>query len=110
MTNFDVIMVGAYVGSGLVATHLQKAGANVCLIEARYQVSTFIPTMEVFPNIDLFEASGRLSLGFEIAGFEVLTDVDIDSAGMKIYSYNFPKKAMIRDIRQLESMKLMKTA
>jgi len=64
-----------------------------------------------FTVIDLFAAPGGLSLGFEMAGFEVLAGVDIDPKGMETYSYNFPKaKAIVRDIRRLESRELMKIA
>jgi DNA (cytosine-5)-methyltransferase 1 len=68
-------------------------------------------TKSGFTAIDLFAAPGGLSLGFEMAGFEVLAGVDVDPAGMETYSYNFPRsKAIVRDIRQLESRELMRLA
>lgn len=64
-----------------------------------------------FTMIDLFCAPGGLSLGFEMAGFNILAGVDIDPAGMETYSYNFPKvKPIVKDIKRLESRELMKTA
>ncbi len=61
--------------------------------------------------IDLFAAPGGLSLGFEMAGFKPLAAVDIDSKGMKTYSYNLPdSEVIIADIRKLESRELMKCA
>jgi DNA (cytosine-5)-methyltransferase 1 len=64
-----------------------------------------------FTVIDLFAAPGGLSLGFEMAGFEVLAGVDVDPIGMETYRYNFPKaKAIVRDIRKLDSGELMKIA
>jgi len=64
-----------------------------------------------FTVIDLFAAPGGLSLGFEMSGFEVLAGVDIDPKGMETYKYNFPKaKAIVKDIRKLESRELMEIA
>jgi DNA (cytosine-5)-methyltransferase 1 len=68
-------------------------------------------TKSGFTVIDLFAAPGGLSLGFEMAGFEVLAGVDVDPAGMETYSHNFPgSRAILRDIRQLESRELMRLA
>lgn len=64
-----------------------------------------------FTVIDLFAAPGGLSLGFEMAGFEVIAGVDVDVRGMETYRYNFPRaKTIVRDIRKLESRELMKIA
>ena len=61
--------------------------------------------------IDLFAAPGGLSLGFEMAGFRLVAAVDMDQKGMMTYSYNFPdSKAIVADIRKLESRELMKRA
>lgn len=62
-----------------------------------------------FALIDLFAAPGGLSLGFEMAGFRSLAAVDVDSRGMKTYSYNFPdSEAITGDIRELDTRELMK--
>ena len=64
-----------------------------------------------FTVIDLFAAPGGLSLGFEMAGFEVLAGVDIDPVGMKTWKFNFPRaEAIVRDIRRVESGELMRIA
>ena len=64
-----------------------------------------------FTFIDLFAAPGGLSLGFEMAGFRALAGVDIDPAGMETYGFNFPKsKAVVMDVRKLESRELMRLA
>jgi DNA (cytosine-5)-methyltransferase 1 len=68
-------------------------------------------TRREFTFIDLFAAPGGFSLGFEMAGFKALAGVDIDPVGMKTYSFNFPKaKAIVMDIRRLESRVLMRLA
>ena len=70
-----------------------------------------MPRRREFTVIDLFAAPGGLSLGFEMAGFEVLAGVDIDPKGMETYRFNFPKsKAIVADIRKLESRELMRMA
>jgi len=49
---FDVIVVGGGMSGGIpAATYLQKAGAEVVLIEGRHELGTFIPSYEVWPNV-----------------------------------------------------------
>ncbi len=52
--------------------------------------------------IDLFAGVGGLSLGFEMAGFDVLLAVECDASIAAAYKLNHPKtKILIEDIRRL---------
>jgi DNA (cytosine-5)-methyltransferase 1 len=52
--------------------------------------------------IDLFAGVGGLSLGFEMAGFDVLLAVEYDKSIADAYKLNHPKtKMLIADIREL---------
>ena len=58
--------------------------------------------------IDIFAAPGGLSLGFTMAGFYLLGGVDIDSDGLKTFSYNFPNaKILQKDVRSLDGAELL---
>ncbi len=46
-------------------------------------------------GVDLFAGAGGLSLGFEQAGFDVLTAVEIDPVHASVHHYNFPECAVI---------------
>jgi DNA (cytosine-5)-methyltransferase 1 len=41
--------------------------------------------------IDLFCGAGGMSLGFEQAGFDILSAVDIDPIHVAVHSFNFPE-------------------
>ena len=58
--------------------------------------------------IDIFAAPGGLSLGFNMAGFRLLADVDNDENGAKTLSYNFPNPIIFcKDIRELDGKWLL---
>jgi phytoene dehydrogenase-like protein len=81
MTEFDVIVVGAGIGSGLTAaTYLQKAGLNVCLIERRHEVGTFIPTMEHWPNV---LNSPHAAINFS-GGSPIIEDLELERYGYRV--------------------------
>ena len=52
--------------------------------------------------IDIFCGAGGLSLGFEMAGFNVLLGIDNDVECIKTYNRNFPEKGIIKDIRKIK--------
>jgi DNA (cytosine-5)-methyltransferase 1 len=56
----------------------------------------------ILKAIDLFAGVGGLSLGFELAGFDVLLAVEYDASIAAAYKLNHPKtKVLIEDIREL---------
>lgn len=58
--------------------------------------------------IDLFCGAGGLSLGFEQAGFDVVSAVEIDPVHAGVHSYNFPTcKTFCRNIEEITGNELM---
>lgn len=52
--------------------------------------------------VDLFSGAGGMSLGFEQAGFDVLTALDHDPVHLATYSYNFPStRALCADVQSV---------
>lgn len=45
--------------------------------------------------VDLFSGAGGLSLGFEQAGFDISTAIDIDPVHCATYAFNFPRTSVI---------------
>ena len=55
--------------------------------------------------IDLFCGAGGLSLGFEMAGFDILLGVDLDSRCITTYSQNHLARGVEQDISKIKSPK-----
>ncbi len=47
--------------------------------------------------IDIFSGAGGLSLGFEQAGFDIVSAVDIDAVHAGVHKYNFPHCKIFRE-------------
>lgn len=60
--------------------------------------------------VDLFCGAGGLSLGFKLAGYEVLLGLDADWDAIRTYTFNNPEAAWIcKDIRKLSMRELLDT-
>lgn len=61
--------------------------------------------------VDLFAGAGGLSLGFEQAGFDVVSAVEFDPIHAATHAHNFPHTAVIcRDIRELSGSEIRSAA
>ncbi|WP_164486863.1 DNA cytosine methyltransferase [Plantibacter sp. PA-3-X8] len=61
--------------------------------------------------VDLFAGAGGLSLGFEMAGFDVVAAVEYDPVHAATHAYNFPNAPVIcRDVRRVEALDLLAAA
>lgn len=59
--------------------------------------------------VDLFAGAGGFSLGFKLAGFNVVLSIEIASAPAKTYALNFPETIVIQDdIRDYKGSELIK--
>ena len=62
-------------------------------------------------GVDLFCGAGGLSLGFEQAGFDIVTAVDIDPIHCAAHKYNFPNTTVIpRSIQDLSGDEILNVA
>ena len=60
--------------------------------------------------IDLFAGAGGLSLGFEMAGFDVLSAVEYDPVHAATHLYNFPlTDVLCRDVRTVSAAELIES-
>lgn len=55
------------------------------------------------PVVDLFSGCGGLSLGFEVAGFEVLAGIDHWEAAIETYGANLDHDALVSDLDNVEA-------
>ena len=61
-------------------------------------------------GIDLFSGAGGMSLGFEQAGFDVVSAVEIDPVHCAAHKYNFPHTTIIpRSIEEVSGMHILQT-
>ncbi len=61
--------------------------------------------------IDLFAGAGGLSLGFEMAGFDVVSAVEYDPVHAATHLYNFPlTDTLCRDVKQISASDLRESA
>jgi len=75
-----------------------------------YQDSSWSKLLKENPTcVDLFCGCGGLSLGFSLAGFQVLCGLDNDPDSIMTYNRNFPgQPGMCRDIKQLTKASIKK--
>lgn len=65
----------------------------------------FLGRLAMYNTIDLFCGAGGLSLGFEMAGFNVLAGFEIEPAFLETYRYSHPKTACYNtDLKNLDIM------
>lgn len=58
--------------------------------------------------LDLFSGAGGFSLGFAMAGCEVIGAVEIDKWAAETFQYNHPKaKVIVKDIRQISNDEIL---
>ena len=61
--------------------------------------------------IDIFSGAGGLSLGFEMAGFDVVSAVEYDPVHAATHLYNFPLTEVIcRDVSEVSAAALLQSA
>ncbi|WP_223587340.1 DNA cytosine methyltransferase [Microbacterium sp. OVT16B] len=61
--------------------------------------------------VDLFAGAGGLSLGFEMAGFDVVAAVEYDPVHAATHAYNFPEAPVLcRDVRRVLPTDLLSAA
>lgn len=61
--------------------------------------------------VDLFAGAGGMTLGFESAGFDVLTSVEYDAVHAATHAYNFPHtEVLCRDISRLTGEEVLAAA
>lgn len=83
MAEFDVIVVGGGIGSGLsCAAYLQKSGLDVCVIEERNELGTYDPTTEYRPNVI---NSPHASINFS-GSSPIIEDLNLPAYGYEIYA------------------------
>jgi phytoene dehydrogenase-like protein len=78
---FDVIVVGGGISGGIpAAAYLQKAGAEVALIEGRHELGTFVPSHEVWPNV----MSSPYAAGNWSGNSPAWEDLDLEDYGCRL--------------------------
>lgn len=62
-------------------------------------------------GIDLFAGAGGMSLGFEMAGFDVVAAVELDPIHCAAHEYNFPNCATVcKSVTDISGLELRETA
>jgi len=64
---------------------------------------------KIFSAIDLFSGAGGMSLGFQMAGFDILYATDNDPACIQTYNNNIGKHGFVHDVYQVSKMKIENT-
>lgn len=78
----------------------------------RYSMTSAEPLSHPRPvAIDLFAGAGGLSLGFEMAGFDVVSAVEYDPVHAATHLYNFPlTDVLCRDVSRISATDLLASA